>query len=171
MLPRPAAIRLLAFDVDGVFTDGRLLLGDDGAEYKVFHVRDGHGVRQLLEAGVAVAVVSGRNSPAVNRRMQELGVQHVFQGVKDKVAVLENLLGQLQVTVEQAAFVGDDRPDLPAMAYVGQSIAVADAHASVRAAADWVTQAPGGAGAVREVCDLLLAAHEAARKPTGGNGS
>lgn len=160
MLERAADIRLVAFDVDGVFTDGRLLLGDDGAEYKSFHVRDGYGVRRLLRSGIQAAVISGRHSSAVERRMQELGVEHVFQGVKDKVAVLDALLASLGLEPQQAAFVGDDEPDLPVMARVGLSVAVADAHASVRAAADWTTRAPGGAGAVREVCDLLVAATE-----------
>ncbi len=160
MLAPGADIRIVAFDVDGVFTDGRLLLGDDGAEYKCFHVRDGYGVRRLLESGIHVAVISGRRSSAVERRMQELGVEHVFQGVKDKVVVLETLLAELGLAPQQAAFVGDDAPDLPVMARVGFSVAVADAHTSVRDAADWTTQAPGGAGAVREVCDLLVAATE-----------
>jgi len=158
VLARAARIHLVAFDVDGVFTDGRLLLGDDGAEYKSFHVRDGYGVRRLLEAGIHAAVISGRRSSAVERRMQELGVEHVFQGVKDKVAVLDSLLETLGLVAQQAAFVGDDEPDLPVMAHVGLSVAVADAHSSVRAAADWTTHAPGGAGAVREVCDLMVAA-------------
>lgn len=161
MLQGAADIRLVAFDVDGVFTDGRLLLGDDGAEYKSFHVRDGYGVRRLLQAGVAVAVISGRRSSAVTRRMQELGVVHVFQGVGDKVAVLDALLAELGLAPAQAAFVGDDEPDLPVMAHAGLAIAVADAHPAVRAAADWTTAASGGNGAVREVCDLLVSARRA----------
>lgn len=163
MLPRAAEIRLVAFDVDGVFTDGRLLFGDDGAEYKVFHVRDGHGIRRLARAGITPAVISGRASDAVTRRMQELGVEHVFQGVSDKVAVFDGLLAELGLEPAQAAFVGDDEPDLAVMARAGLAIAVADAHAQVRAAADWTTSAPGGLGAVREVCDLLVAAREEAR--------
>lgn len=151
-----ARVRLAAFDVDGVFTDGRLWFGDDGAEYKAFHVRDGHGVKKLLEAGIEVAVISGRDSPAVTRRMRELGVRHVHQGVGDKPAVLAALAAELGFGPDQAAFTGDDEPDLPVMALAGVALAVADAHPAVRAAADWTTTAPGGAGAVREVCDLLL---------------
>jgi 3-deoxy-D-manno-octulosonate 8-phosphate phosphatase (KDO 8-P phosphatase) len=167
VLPGASDIRLVGFDVDGVFTDGRLLLGDDGAEYKSFHVRDGHGVRRLLQAGIAVAVISGRRSSAVSRRMQELGVTHVFQGVSDKVAVLDGLLAELGLTATQAAFVGDDEPDLEVMARAGLAIAVADAHPTVRTAADWTTRAPGGHGAVREVCDLLVAARQQAEEDEG----
>ena len=167
MLAGAADIRLACFDVDGVFTDGRLLLGDDGAEYKCFHVRDGHGVRRLLQAGVAVAVISGRESSAVSRRMKELGVTHVFQGVGDKVAVLERLLTEMGLSASQAAFVGDDEPDLLVMARAGLAIAVADAHAAVRAAAHWTTSAPGGNGAVREVCDMLVAARRRAEEGEG----
>ena len=151
-------IRLVAFDVDGVFTDGRLYLSNDGVESKAFSIQDGYGIRCLLDAGVDVAVISGRSSVAVEQRMAELGVKHVIQGCRDKVAALGELTEQLGVTVEQCAFVGDDIPDLPLLNAVGYSIAVANAVGAVREACDYTTLADGGFGAVREVCDLVLAA-------------
>ncbi len=151
------AIRLVVFDIDGVFTDGRLFLDSHGIEtHKIFHVRDGFGVRQLLENGVEVAIISGRDSAAVAARMAALGVQHVFQGCDDKLPVLLKLLAQLNIAPAHTAFVGDDEPDLPPMAAVALAIAVADAHPRVRAASHWVTGSRGGQGAVREVAEFLL---------------
>jgi 3-deoxy-D-manno-octulosonate 8-phosphate phosphatase (KDO 8-P phosphatase) len=158
---RPAplsTIRLLVLDVDGVMTDGRLRYGSAGEIGKSFHVRDGYGIKALLAAGVAVAVISGRQSGAVTCRCQELGVRHVFQGIDDKAAVLEKLLATLDIPPRQCACVGDDWPDLPLMAQVGFAIAVADAHPAALASAHRRTRLAGGAGAVREVCDWLLAA-------------
>ena len=154
----PAGIRLVAFDVDGVFTDGRFYLSNDGVESKAFHTQDGYGIRQLINAGIAVAVISGRRSGAVERRMAELGVNHVIQGCRDKVAALDDLLGTLKLTTEQCAFVGDDMPDLPLLKTVGFSIAVANAVPEVRDQCDYTTTASGGFGAVREVCELVLGA-------------
>ena len=154
----PAGIRLVAFDVDGVFTDGRFYLSNDGVESKAFHTQDGYGIRQLINAGIAVAVISGRRSGAVERRMAELGVIHVIQGCRDKVAALDDLLGPLKLTTEQCAFVGDDMPDLPLLKTVGFSIAVANAVPEVRDQCDYTTTASGGFGAVREVCELVLGA-------------
>ncbi|MBT8092523.1 MAG: HAD hydrolase family protein [Gammaproteobacteria bacterium] len=151
-----ADVRLIAFDIDGVFTDGRFYLSDAGIESKAFNTQDGFGVRQLLNAGVSVAVISGRQSQAVARRMQELGVPHVFQGCKDKVAALDEICSAIGVTRHQCAYVGDDIPDLPLLEHVGVSVAVANAVESVRAQCDYLTTARGGFGAVREVCDLLL---------------
>jgi 3-deoxy-D-manno-octulosonate 8-phosphate phosphatase (KDO 8-P phosphatase) len=153
-----ARIRLAVFDVDGVFTDGRLYYGPDGTEFKAFHTRDGHGIKELIRSGVQVAVISGRRSDAVTRRMQELGVAHVFQGCDDKLPVFEQLLAQLGIVAEDTACVGDDSPDLPLIQRAGLGIAVSDAHPSVRAAALLTTRAAGGEGAVREVCDMILAA-------------
>ena len=153
-----AAIRLVAFDVDGVFTDGRFYLSDDGVESKAFHTQDGFGVRKLINAGIEVAVISGRRSGAVERRMAELGVSHIVQGCRDKVAALDDLLATLGLTSEQCAFVGDDIPDLPVLQAVGCSIAVANAVPEVREQCDYTTTAAGGAGAVREVCELVLGA-------------
>lgn len=152
----PGDIRLAAFDVDGVFTDGRLWLGDDGVETKAFHTQDGFGIRRLLEAGVQVAVISGRTSPAVRLRMAELGVQHVIEGSTDKVAALDRLLVSLQLSPAQCVYTGDDVPDLPLLRHVGFSVAVANAVGEVKAACDYTTQAAGGSGAVREICDLIL---------------
>jgi len=152
----PRAIRLLVLDVDGVLTDGRLYYGPRGEVLKVFDVRDGHGIVQLQRAGVAVAVISGRRSPMVATRCRELGVRHVFQGVGDKLPVLERLLRRLKITAAECACVGDDLPDLPLMEHTGLSFAVADAVAAVRRRADRITRARGGRGAVREVCELLL---------------
>ena len=157
-----ASIRLVAFDVDGVFTDGRFYLSDDGVESKAFHTQDGYGIRRLIDAGVAVAVISGRKSGAVDRRMAELGVAHVVQGCKDKVAALAELCGQLEIDSAECAFVGDDAPDLPLLETVGYSIAVANAVPEVRQRCDYTTQASGGSGAVREVCELVLAARNEA---------
>ncbi len=155
---RAARVRLVVFDVDGVFTDGRLHYGPGGEELKVFHVHDGQGVKRLLAAGVAVAVISGRESAAVSRRMQDLGVAHVFQGDEHKLPIYERLLKKLALTPEETACVGDDLPDLPLLEKAGLAVAVANATAPVRAKAHHLTSATGGMGAVREVCDLILAA-------------
>jgi 3-deoxy-D-manno-octulosonate 8-phosphate phosphatase (KDO 8-P phosphatase) len=153
-----AAIRLLVLDVDGVLTDGRLYFGARGEVMKAFHVRDGHGIKQLQQAGVAVAVITGRRSVAVIRRCRELGIRHLIQGAQDKHAAFQGLRTRLKVQAAQCACIGDDVPDLPLMRAVGLSFAVHDAHPSARRAADRRTQLPGGCGAVREVCDLLLRA-------------
>lgn len=151
-----AHVRLAAFDIDGVFTDGRFYLSDEGVESKAFNTQDGFGIRQLLGANIAVAVISGRSSGAVTRRMNELGVPHVVQGCKDKVAALNSIIESLGLTAHECAYVGDDLPDLPLLDHVGVSIAVANAVETLRARCDITTAAAGGAGAVREVCDLLL---------------
>lgn len=153
---RAAAIRLLVLDVDGVLTDGRLYFTAQGEEMKCFHVRDGAGIVQLRRAGVEIAVISGRNSPAVARRMSELGVTRVKQGIDDKLAALRELLSELGLTLAQTACIGDDTPDLPLLQAARLAATVADAHPSIKASAHFVTHAPGGMGAVREVCDLIL---------------
>jgi len=158
ILTKAAAIRLVIFDVDGVLTDGRLFFDDEGREYKSFHARDGFGMKALQQAGVTVAIISGRKSEAVEVRMRSLGIHHVFQGQEDKLEAFGILCRDLQLRTDQIAHVGDDVPDLPLMRRVGLAIAVADAHASVLAHADWRTSSPGGAGAAREVCDLILEA-------------
>ncbi len=155
----PAAeITLVVLDVDGVLTDGRLWFGADGELQKAFHVRDGHGIKSLLAAGVGVAVISGRRSPAVTARMRELGVADVAQGVADKARALAELLKRNAVDARSVACLVDDTPDLGLMSAVGLPAAVADAHPEVIAAASHVTRAAGGRGAVREFCDFLLAA-------------
>jgi 3-deoxy-D-manno-octulosonate 8-phosphate phosphatase (KDO 8-P phosphatase) len=153
---------MLVLDVDGVLTDGRLWFGPDGETLKVFHVRDGLGIKLLRQAGVEVAVISGRRSAAVDTRMRELGVTEVQQGVEDKVKALEQLLARSHVPAARVACLVDDTTDLPLMRAVGLPAAVADAHAQVLALASHVTRLPGGAGAVREFCDFLLAARRPA---------
>jgi 3-deoxy-D-manno-octulosonate 8-phosphate phosphatase (KDO 8-P phosphatase) len=158
LLERARRIRLLALDVDGVLTDGRLYLSAGGEELKVFHVRDGSGLVAVQRAGITVAIVSGRDSAAVSRRAAELGIRHVRQGVADKGGELDRLLDELAIEPAETACVGDDTPDLPMLRRAGLAIAVADAHPALVEAAYWTTSAPGGRGAVREVCDLLLSA-------------
>lgn len=153
-----AGVRLAVFDIDGVFTDGRIWMGSDGVEYKAFSVRDGVGIKQLLAAGIEVAIISGRASTAVDRRMAELGVRRVVQGCDNKAGALADILRDTGVDASQAAYLGDDTPDLPAMRLVGLPGAVADAHPDVRAAVRWVSTQPGGFGAVREFCEMLLGA-------------
>jgi len=159
---RAADIRLLVLDVDGVLTDGRLFFSSQGEELKAFHVRDGAGIVQLLRAGLQVAVISGRDSRAVERRMVELGVTWVRQGVHDKLSTLRELLDILGLGPQAVACVGDDTPDVPLLSVARLAIAVADAHPAARERAHYVTRLPGGRGAVREVCDLLL---QARREP------
>jgi len=159
-----AEIRLLVLDVDGVLTDGRLRYGPDGELEKVFHVRDGLGIRTLAGSGVTIAVISGRGSAAVARRCADLNITEVQQGVKDKAAALAVLLSRLRLQPRDCACIGDDTPDVPMMRQVGLAIAVADAHPDARRAAHRITRLVGGAGCVREVCDLLLAARTRARR-------
>ena len=153
-----AQIELLILDVDGVLTDGRLYFSPTGEALKVFHVRDGHGIKLLQGSGVAVAAISGRRSAAVTVRMRELGVRHVVQGSSDKVAALMKLIRRLGIEPLKCACIVDDTSDLPLMAAVGFAAAVADAHPLVCAAAHWVSSIPGGLGAVRELCDAMLRA-------------
>ncbi len=154
----PARIQLLILDVDGVLTDGRLYFGAKGETLKVFHVRDGHGIKLIMAAGVQVAALSGRRSAALGARMRELGVRHVVQGCQDKVAALRRLTRRLGLDPLHCACIVDDTPDLPLMSAVGFAAAVADAHPLVLCAAHWIARAPGGWGAVRELCDVLLRA-------------
>lgn len=153
---RARTIRLVIFDVDGVFTDGRLFYSPEGEEIKVFHVRDGVGVKALARAGIEMAVISGRASDAVTLRMSELGIPRVFQGDHDKLPLFDNILADLGITADQTAFLGDDLPDLPVMARVGLAACPADAHDKVREACHWVGRKRGGRGAVREFCDFLI---------------
>ena len=153
-----AAIRLLVLDVDGVMTDGRLHYDAQGREAKVFHVHDGHGIKRAMRAGIEIAVISGRHSKAVETRMTELGIEHVRLGQENKSEAFTEITAQLGIAPEIVACVGDDEPDLPIMQTAGLGIAVADAQPVVRERADWCTTRGGGRGAVREVCDLLIAA-------------
>lgn len=157
---RAARVQLAVFDVDGVLTDGTLLYTEDGRELKAFHVHDGLGLKRLQAAGITVAVITSRESPMVTQRMAELGIDHVYQGQREKLDVFESLCAALNLSADQVAYTGDDLPDLPLIRRVGLGIAVADAHSSVRDAAHWVTGQPGGRGAAREVADLLLDVRE-----------
>jgi 3-deoxy-D-manno-octulosonate 8-phosphate phosphatase (KDO 8-P phosphatase) len=154
-------IELLILDVDGVLTDGRLYFGARGEALKAFHVRDGHGIKLLMTAGVRVAAFSGRRSAAVAARMKELGVPHVVQACSDKVAALHRLTERLKIDPLNCACIVDDTPDMPLMSAVGFACAVADAHPLVQSAAHWVAGANGGRGAVRELCDAILRARAA----------
>jgi 3-deoxy-D-manno-octulosonate 8-phosphate phosphatase (KDO 8-P phosphatase) len=152
-------IRLLACDVDGVFTDGRLQFYTDGdaiIEGKSFSILDGFGVKLLQETGVAVALITGRRSAIVLHRAREMGVRHVVQGAEDKKAAWSSLLEELALRPEQSAYIGDDWPDLAVIRACGLGITVPNAPEAMRRHADHVTRAAGGAGAVREVCELIM---------------
>jgi 3-deoxy-D-manno-octulosonate 8-phosphate phosphatase (KDO 8-P phosphatase) len=155
---RARGIRLLVLDVDGVLTDGRLYYGGDEVELKAFHIQDGHGLKMLRESGVEVAIITGRTSQAVERRAQNLGVQYVYQGVGDKLAVFEELLASLGLGAAAAAGMGDDLPDLPILRRCGLAVTVPEAPALIRSHAHYVTSLHGGSGAVREACELLMRA-------------
>jgi len=152
-------IRLLLLDVDGVLTDGSIIYHDDGSETKIFNAKDGLGIRWVMTAGIEVGIVTGRGSTALRHRCDNLGIRYLFDAVGDKAKILTEIVSQTGVDPEQAAFVGDDLPDLPLMKRVGLAIAVADAHDIIRQHADWTTRTPGGHGAVREVCEALLKAN------------
>jgi len=154
---RFSRVRLLLLDVDGVLTDGGLWYMADGAPAVRFHVRDGYGLVLARRAGLLVGIVSGRDLPQVRRRAEELGLDEVHLGIREKGPVVEEILARRGLAPEEACFVGDDLLDLPALARVGLPVAVADAAPEVREAAAWVTSLPGGHGAVREVVDRLLA--------------
>ena len=158
-------IDLVALDVDGVLTDGRFYLSDDGVETKAFNTQDGYGIRRLIDDGVIVALISGRASGAVERRAQELGIQHLFLACHDKVAAFRKLATDHGVAEERTVFVGDDVPDIPVLQAAGVAVGVANAHPEVLQICDHVTDARGGHGAVREVCDAVLRA-----RSTGAEG-
>lgn len=156
ILAKAKEIKLVIFDVDGVLTDGSLIIGDDGQEYKAFNSRDGHGMRLLQYTGVEIAVITGRTSKVVEHRMNNLGITHVFQGQQVKLPAYEQLIAQLKLTPEQCAYVGDDWVDLAIMSRVGLAIAVQDAAPLVKKHAHWITPSNGGKGAAREVCELIM---------------
>ncbi len=158
ILARAAQIKLLIFDVDGVLTDGRLIFGDDGQEYKAFHSRDGHGMKMLQNSGVAVGIITGRTSKVVEHRMANLGIKHVYQGKLEKLPAFEELIAKLGFDSEQVAYMGDDVVDLPIMLRVGLAVATNDAHALVSAHAHWQAPHNGGQGAARDLCELIMEA-------------
>lgn len=160
VMQKAAQVRLLALDVDGVLTDGRLYFAEDGQELKTFDTQDGHGIKMLMQAGVQVAIITGRNTQLVARRARNLGVQHLMQGREDKLVALRELTAELGIALEHIAYVGDDWPDLPALRAVGLGVAVANAHQELCTHADYTTRLEGGRGAVREVCDLILKAQD-----------
>jgi len=165
LLSRAAKIRLVAFDVDGTLTDGRLWMTEDGREIKAFHVHDGLGIKRLREHGIEVALISSRISHAVELRAEQLGIDHVYQGTDDKRACLQDLLRASGLAPEQACYVGDDLPDLAPMSMCGFAVAVADARPEVLDATHWHTRANGGQGAAREVCDFVLVAIGRGKEP------
>lgn len=156
-----ARIRLAVFDVDGVFTSGHLYYTADGETMKVFHVRDGYGIKALLAAGIDVAIITGRNSPVVNTRMEELGIKHIIRNREDKGTALQELLSELGMSASETAYMGDDLPDIPALEMVALPATVRNADQAVIRKCLWRAGKDGGDGAVREFADLLLAARQA----------
>lgn len=155
---RAKAIKLAIFDVDGVLTDGRLYFLTDGSEFKTFNTLDGQGIKMLINSGVRTAIISGRSTPVVEKRANNLGIQHLYQGREDKLVVLDELLGELGLNYAQVAYLGDDLPDLPVIRRVGLGMAVANAAGFVRQHAHGVTEARGGEGAAREFCEVIMRA-------------
>ena len=153
-----ARVKVLMMDVDGVLTDGGLFYGPDGLAMKRFNVRDGLGIVHVQRAGIRVALITGDDTPITTARAARLSIETVMQGVQDKAAAVAQLIQELGVSPDEVAFVGDDETDLPAFESVGLKVAVADAVESLIAAADVLTEHEGGHGAVREVCDAILAA-------------
>ena len=151
-------IKLLVLDVDGVLTDGRIIMDDDGRETKNFDVKDGHGLRKLMAEGVEVALITGRKSRVVDLRGGELGITEIHQAVNDKDALLKSIMERKNLSEEDICVVGDDIPDLAMFSHAGLLMAVADAVPEVLESADYVTEKCGGRGAVREICDLILRA-------------
>lgn len=152
-------LRAAVFDVDGVLTDGRLYIGAEGETFKAFSVLDGQGLKLLAQGGITPIVITGRDSPAVRRRVADLGIEHAVYGVSDKRAAADPLLASLGLTWAEVAVIGDDWPDLPLLRACGFAVAPPNAHIEVRATVQYVTQAAGGCGAAREFCDLLLMAN------------
>jgi len=155
---RAKLIRLVAFDVDGVMTDGGLYLSDSGEEFKRFNSLDGHGLKMLRASGVELAIITGRTSRCVEARAKNLGIAHVYQGVEHKLEAMLDLLDKLKLTRDAAAYMGDDVVDLNVMRHVGLSISVPESQQLVREHSDYVTKRSGGHGAVREACELIMAA-------------
>jgi len=158
IMEKAARIRLVIFDVDGVLTDGSLYIGDDGQEYKAFYSKDGLGMKMLQKSGVQIGIITARSSQVVRLRMESLGIQHVYQGREDKLPAFEELQAKLKLDLSEIAYVGDDVVDLPIMRRVGLALTVQDAHHEAVRQAHWQTALPGGRGAAREICELLLTA-------------
>jgi 3-deoxy-D-manno-octulosonate 8-phosphate phosphatase (KDO 8-P phosphatase) len=157
-MQRAARVKVMIFDVDGVLTDGSLTYGPDGEATKTFYVLDGLGIQLLQKTGVQTAIISARNSPIVVRRAADLGITHVHQGSHDKRVAFARLLESTGVTAEECGYIGDDVIDLPLFTRVGFAVTVPSGHPEVQHRAHYVTRAPGGRGAVREVCDMVMRA-------------
>jgi 3-deoxy-D-manno-octulosonate 8-phosphate phosphatase (KDO 8-P phosphatase) len=151
-------IKVLILDVDGVLTDGRIILDNEGNEFKAFHVRDGHGIKMLVKAGIPVAIITGRYSKVVERRARELGITEVYQRCRIKTAALDRVIRKYGLTEKEVAYVGDDVVDIPVFRRVGMPVAVNDATDEAKDFAAIMTSNGGGRGAVREICDFLLKA-------------
>lgn len=151
-------VRLLLLDVDGVLTDGSIIYDDKNVETKIFNVKDGLGIRLLLNAGIQVGIITGRSSGALTNRCRNLGIENLYDGIKEKTSALNSILKKTGMKAEETAFIGDDLPDLPVFKKIGVSIAVRDAEETVKKSADIVTKAKGGKGAVREICEAILKA-------------
>ncbi len=167
-MARAAQVKLMIFDVDGVLTDGGLYFGVEGESIKRFHVHDGQGIRLLQESGVATAIITARQSPILLRRVADLGIHHVQQGIHNKLDAFEKLLEQTGLKPEVCGFAGDDIIDLPVLTRVGFAVGVPNGHPEVTARVHYVTQEPGGNGAVRNICDFILRAqgnYDAALEP------
>ncbi len=158
LLAKAAKIRLIALDVDGIMSDGKLYFSATGDELKAFNILDGLGLKQLMAAGITVAVITGRKSPLTEKRIGDLGIPHLMQGREDKKVALQELVSTMDISPEAIAYMGDDLPDLPALLFSGLGITVPNGYWLVRQHADYCTRALGGNGAVREACDLLLSA-------------
>ena len=168
VLAAARAVRLALFDVDGVLTDGSLYLDHQGHEYKAFYARDGHGLKMLQHTGVEIGIITGRSSDVVTHRARDLGITLVFQGCADKLATYNELRETRGLDPATVAFVGDDVVDLPVMTRVGLAIAVQDAHYLVKQHAHWIAPHPGGRGAARDVCELLMSAQGNYERELGG---
>lgn len=162
-------IKLFVCDIDGVFSDGRIYLGNDGEELKAFHTKDGYGMKALVASGVETAVITGRKSHIVQTRMSALNVSTIIQGEENKLPALKKLLADKGLTPEQVAYIGDDMPDHACMQFVGMAVAVADAHPQIIKDADFVTTLNGGFGAVRETTDLFMQAQGTLAQATGAS--
>ncbi len=153
-------IKLLALDVDGVLTDGRLYYSAEGEQLKVFNALDGHGLKMLQQSGVTVAIITGRNSPAMAKRVRDLGIEHLYAGREDKLTALQELWSELGLDAAQTAYMGDDLPDLPAIRACRLGATAPNACTTVLRHADWCSQREGGMGAVRELCELIMTAQD-----------
>lgn len=158
LLKKAQKIKMLVLDVDGILSNGQIIYDANGVETKAFHVQDGFGIKRLQQFGIDVAIITGRNSQIVANRAKELGIKHIVQGREDKLVALNELLANLDITLVECAYMGDDLPDYRALQAVGFSATVVNAHDEIKKIADMITVNGGGNGAVREVCDIILKA-------------